>query len=96
MSPRNLRAEGIERQERLQYLRQTWKSSIWSEEDDELHTLPDPEVTLVSSLHYGQQCFSEWEGNPLPAKTTDRNRKDERGKSNLHAKEDFQQKNPEP
>ena len=30
-----LRAEGIERQERLQYLRQTWKSCIWSEEDDE-------------------------------------------------------------
>ena len=30
-----LRAEGIERQERLQYLRQTSKSSIWSEEDDD-------------------------------------------------------------
>ena len=30
-----LKAEGIERQERLQYLRQTWKSSIWSEEDDD-------------------------------------------------------------
>ena len=26
-----LKAEGIERQERLQYLKQTWKSSIWSE-----------------------------------------------------------------
>ena len=25
-----LKAEGIERQERLQYLRKTWKSSIWS------------------------------------------------------------------
>ena len=31
-----MRAEGIERQQRLQYLRQTWKCSIWSEEDDEL------------------------------------------------------------
>ena len=30
-----LKAEGIERQERLKYLRQTWKSSIWSEEDDD-------------------------------------------------------------
>ena len=30
-----LKAEGIERQERLQYLRQTCKSSIWSEEDDD-------------------------------------------------------------
>ena len=35
-----LKAEGIECQERLQYLRQTWKSSIWSEEDDESYTLP--------------------------------------------------------
>ena len=34
-----LKAEGIERQERLQYLRQTWKSSIWSEEDDDSYTL---------------------------------------------------------
>ena len=50
-----LRAEGIQRQERLQYLRQTWKSSIWSEEDDELYTLHDPVVPLVYSLHYGQQ-----------------------------------------
>ena len=30
-----VKAKGIERQERLQYLRQTWKSSIWSEEDDD-------------------------------------------------------------
>ena len=30
-----LKAEGSERQERLQYLRQNWKSSIWSEEDDD-------------------------------------------------------------
>ena len=36
------KAEGIERQERLQYVRQTWKSSIWSEEDDDFYTLPDP------------------------------------------------------
>ena len=47
-----LKAEGIERQERLQYLRQTWDSSIWSEEDDDSYTLPDPEIPLVYSLHY--------------------------------------------
>ena len=46
-----LKAEGIERQERLQYLRQTWKSSIWSGEDDDSYTLPDPEIPLVYSLH---------------------------------------------
>ena len=54
-----LKAEGIERQERLQYLRQTWKSSIWAEEDDDSYTLPDPEIPLVYSLHYGQQCPPE-------------------------------------
>ena len=56
-----LRAEGIERQERLQYLRQTWKASIWSEKDDDPYTLPDPEIPLVHSLHYGQQCSPEWD-----------------------------------
>ena len=48
-----LKAEGFERHERLQYLKQTWKSSIWSEEDDDSYTLPDPEIPLVYSLHYG-------------------------------------------
>ena len=56
-----LKAEGIERQERLQYLRRTWKSSIWSEEDDDSYTLPDPEIPLVYSLHYGQQSPPEWD-----------------------------------
>ena len=28
---------------------------MWTEEDDESYTLPDPEVSLVYSLHYGQQ-----------------------------------------
>ena len=54
-----LRAKGIERQERLPYLRRTWKSSIGSEKDDGLDTLPDPEVPLVYSLHYRQQCCAE-------------------------------------
>ena len=87
-----LKAEGIERQERLQYLRQTWKSSIWSEEDDDSYTLPDPEIPLVYSLHYGQQCPPEWDDRSVPAETADRQKKKEHGKSNLHAEEDFLQK----
>ena len=87
-----LKAEGIERPERLQYLRQTWKSSIWSEEDDESYTLPDPEIPLVYSLHYGQQCPPEWDDGTVPAETADRQKKKEHGKSNLHAEEDFLQK----
>ena len=76
-----LKAEGIERQERLQYLRQTCKSSIWSEEDDDSHTLPDPEISPVYSLHYGQQCSPEWNDGSVPAKTADRQKKKEHGKS---------------
>ena len=87
-----LKAEGIERQERLQYLRQTWKYSIWSEEDDESYTLPDPEIPLVYSLHYGQQCPLEWDDGTVPAETADPHKKKEHGKSNLHAEEDFLQK----
>ena len=87
-----LRAEGIERQKRLQYLRHTWKSSIWSEEDDESYTLPDPHIPLVYSLHYGEQCSPESDDDPVPAETADRQKKNERGKSNLHGEEDFRQK----
>ena len=87
-----LKAEGIERQERLQYLRQTWKSSIRSEEDDDSYTLSDPEIPLVYSLHYGQQCSPEWDDGSVPAETADRQKKKEHGKSNLHAEEDFLQK----
>ena len=64
-----LRGEGNERQERLEYLRQTCKFSIWSEEDDESYTLPYPEVPLVHSLHYGQQCPPEWDDGSVPAET---------------------------
>ena len=87
-----LKAEGIERQGRLQYLRQTWKSSIWSEEDDESYTLSDPEIPLVYSLHYGQQSPPEWDDRSLPAETAGRRKKKEHGKSKLHAEEDFLQK----
>ena len=87
-----LKGEGIERQERLQYLRQTWKSSIWSEEHDDSYTLPDPEIPLVYSLHYGQQFPPEWDNGSVPAETANREKKKEHGKSNLHAEEDFLQK----
>ena len=87
-----LKGEGIERQERLQYPRQTWKSSIWSEEDDDSYRLPDPEIPLVYSLHYGQQCPPEGDDGSVPAETADRQKKKEHGKSNLHAEEDFLQK----
>ena len=70
-----LKAEGIERQERLHYLRQTWKSSIWSEEDDDSYTLPEPEIPLVYSLHYGQQCSPEWDDSSVPAETADGQKK---------------------
>ena len=86
-----LRAEGIEREERLQYIRQTWKSSIWSEKDDESYTLPDPEIPLVYSLHYGQKCSPDWVDSSVPAETPDWQKKNEHGKSNLRAEEDFRQ-----
>ena len=87
-----LKAEGTERQERLQHLRQTCKSSIWSEEDNDSYTLPDAEIPLVHSLHYRQQCTPEWDDGSVPAETADRQRKKKNGKSNLHAEEDFLQK----
>ena len=67
----------------------TWKSSIWSEEADDSYTLPDPEIPLVYSLHYGQQCSPEWDDGSVSAETADRQKKKEHGKSNLHAEEDF-------
>ena len=54
--------------------------------------LPDPEIPLVYSLHYGQQCSPEWADGSVPAETADRQKKKEHGKSNLHAEEDFRQK----
>ena len=71
----------------MQCLRQTWKSSIWSEEDDHSYTLPEPQIPLVYSLHYGQQCSPEWDDGSVPAETADWQKKKEHGKSNLHAEE---------
>ena len=46
------KAEGIERRTRLDLLKRTWKTRIWSKEDDEEMTLSDSEVPLVYSLRY--------------------------------------------
>ena len=54
--------------------------------------MPDPEINLVCSLHYGQQCPPEWDDGSVPAETADRQKKKKHGKSNLHAEEDFLQK----
>ena len=90
-----LKAEGIEHQERLQDLRQTWKSSIWSEEDDDSYTLGDPEIPLVYSLHYRQQCPPEWDDGSVPAEKADRQKRKEHGNSNLHASGGFAAENRE-
>ena len=81
-------AEGIERWTRVDLLKSTWKTSIWSDEDDEKMTLPDPELPLVYSLHYAEQGRQDWE-DELPPETMRRMKKQEKGKSNLHAEEDF-------
>ena len=85
------RAEGIEQRTHLDLLGTTWKTSIWSEEDDEEMTLPDPEVHLVYSLHYAQKGRQDSE-DQLPPETMGRMKKQEKGKSNLHAEEDFVEK----
>ena len=54
-------------------------------------TLPHPEVALVYSLHYAQQGCQDWE-DELPPDTMGRRKKQEKGKSNLHAEEDFVEK----
>ena len=71
------KAEGIEQGTRLDLLKRTRKTSIWSGEDDEEMTLQDPEVPLVYRLHYAQQGREEWE-NELPPKTMGRMKKQEK------------------
>ena len=51
----------------------------------------DPEVPLVYSLHYAQQGRQDWE-DELPPETMGCMKKQEKGKSNLHAEEDFVEK----
>ena len=47
-------------------------------------TLPDPVVPLVYSLHYVQQGRQAWEDELTP-ETMGRMKRQEKGKSNLHA-----------
>ena len=84
------KAEGIERRTGLDLLKRTWKTSFWSEEDDEEMTLPDPETPLVYSLHYAQER-QDWE-DELPPETVGRIKKQDKGKSNLRAEKDFSEK----
>ena len=51
------------------------------QEDDESYTLPDPEILLVYSLHFGQQCPPEWDDGSVPAETADRQKKKEHEKA---------------
>ena len=85
------KAEGIERRTRLDLLKRTWKTSIWSEEDDEEITLPHPEVPLVYSLHYAKQGRQDWE-DELPPEKMGRMKEQEKGKNNLHAEENLVEK----
>ena len=85
------KAESIERLTRPDLLKRTWETSIWSEGVDEEMTLPDPKVPLVYSLHYAQQGRQDWE-DELPPETMGRKKKQEKGKSNLLAEEDFVEK----
>ena len=80
-------AEGIERRTRPDLLKRTWKTSIWSEVDDEEKTLPAPEVPRVYSLHYVQHGWQDWE-DELPAQAKGPIERQEKGKSNLHAEGD--------
>ena len=82
------KAEGIERLIPLDPLKRPWKTSIWSQIQDEEMTLPNPEVPLVYSLHSAQQGCQDWE-DELPPETMGRMKKQEKGKSNLLAEEDF-------
>ena len=85
------KAEDIKRRTRLDLLKRTWKTSVWSEEDDEEMTVPNPDVPLVYSLHSAQQGCQEW-GDELPPETMGRMKKQEKGKRNLHAEEVFSEK----
>ena len=85
------KAEGMERRSRLDLLKRTWKTPIWSEEDDKEMTLPDPEAPLVCSLHYAQQGRQDWE-DELPPETLGHMKKQEKGKTNLHAETYFIEK----
>ena len=83
--------EGIERRTRLDLLKRTWKTSIWTEEDDKEMTLLDPEIPLVYSLHYVRQGRQDPQ-DELPPQPIGCMKKQEKGKSNLHAEESFAEK----
>ena len=75
----------------MHLLKRTWKTSIWSEEEDEEMTSPESEVPLVYSLCYAQQDRQDWEDEFSP-ETMSRMKKQEKGESNLHAEDDVSEK----
>ena len=85
------KAECIERRTCLEVVKRTWKTSIWSQDDDEGMTLPDLEILLVYSLHYVQQGCQDLE-DELPPETMGRMKKQEKGTINLHAEQDCAEK----
>ena len=62
------KAQGIERRTRLDLLTRTWNTSKKSEEDDKEIPLPNPEISVVHSFHYGQHDRHDWE-DELPPET---------------------------
>ena len=54
-------------------------------------TLPHPDGPPVYSLHHVQQGRQDWE-DELLSETIERMKKQEKGKRNLHAEEDFSEK----
>ena len=84
-------AKGMEQRTRLDILKKTSKRCVWSEEDDEEMTVPDPEIHLVYSFHYVQQGCQDWE-DEQPAEPMGHMKKKEKGKGNLDAEEDFSEK----
>ena len=85
------KAKGIERPTRLEFLKMTWKTCIWPEEDNEEMTVPDPEVPMVYSVHDVQRGRQQWK-DELALQTMGRMKKQEKGQSNVYAEEDFVEK----
>ena len=86
-----VKVEGTERRTRLDVFKRTSKTSILSEVDDEEMTLPDPEIPVYTPFSMSRRVARYWE-DELPPETMGRMKKQEKGKSNLHAKEDFAEK----
>ena len=77
------KAEGIEQRTRLNVLKRTWKTTIWSEKGDEEMTFLDPEKSLVYSLPYVHPGRQNWDDELPPEIMRHINRKRGRATSML-------------